>query len=146
MPAGDDHGARAHFQKFLARRFHSVQILHFHAREKFRLGHVGRDHAGALEEFVAHKLQSRGIEQFGIARSGARNRIENDVREFVGVEKLGDRRCVGAVREHSDFYACDRRIFGERSSCARSVAVGVACTARTPCVDCTVSAVTAATP
>ena len=109
MPAGDDHRPRAHFQQLLPGRFHSLQILHFHAGQKFRFGHVGRDHAGALEKFVAHEFQARGIEQLGVAGRGTRNRIEHHVHEFVRVEKIGDRGRIRAVGQHSDFHGRDRR-------------------------------------
>ena len=114
MSAGDDHGARAHFEQFLPRGFHSGYILHFHAGQEFRFRHVRRDHARALQKFIAYEFQPRRIEQFGVARRRARNRIEHHVREFVLVEKFRHHRGVRAVRQHSDFHGRDGRIFRQR--------------------------------
>ena len=98
---------------FLPAAFMPCKVFHFQAGEKFRFGHVGRDHAGAAEQFIAHEFQPRGIEKFGLTGGGARNRIENHMHEFVSVEKIGDDGGVCAIREHSDLDSRDRDIFDE---------------------------------
>ena len=114
MSAGDDHRARAHFEQPLPGRFHPVHVLHFHSRQEFGFGDVWRDHARALQQFVAHELQSRCVEQFGIARRRPRNRVEHDVREFVFVEEFGDHRSIRAIPQHADFHGGNRGVFGQR--------------------------------
>lgn len=107
VPAGDDNGSRAHFHQFLSRGFHRVQVFYFEASQKFRLWHVGRNHADALQQFVAHKFQTGRIDQLLVPRSRPENRIEDHVREFVLVQEFRHGHRIAAIRKHADFYGRD---------------------------------------
>src|SRR4029077_8841498 len=48
VTALNDDGASAHFHNLTGRGFHIAEVLDGHAREDFRFGNIGRDHAGAL--------------------------------------------------------------------------------------------------
>ena len=110
MPAGDDHRARSHLDQLLPGGFHRGKILNLHAGKKFCLGQVGSNHAYAFEQFIAHEFQSGGVQQFGIPGGRAKNWVEDDVRKLVFVEKFGHRRCITAIRQHSDFHAGNRHV------------------------------------
>ena len=72
---------------------------------------------------------------FGVARRRTKHGIENDMFKLALIKKFGDDCGVGAIGKHADLHAGEFDISISASSCARSVAEGVACTDWTPWVD-----------
>ncbi len=114
MSSGDHHGVRAHLDQFLTGCFHRGEVLHFHARQKFRFRQVRRDYADALQQFIAHKFQAGSVQQFRVPGGRTENGIEHDVCELVFVEKFGDRRSIAAICKHAYFHARNHYVIHQR--------------------------------
>ena len=106
MAAFYDDGVGAHFNDFSRGGFHVGNVFDGQAGEDFGFRDVGRDDAGALEQFGGDIFNAAGIEELRAA-GGFHYGVVDNVREFVGVEKFADDYGVTAIAEHADFYRSD---------------------------------------
>ena len=112
VTAFDDDSAGAHLYDFAGGGFHVGDVFDGEAGENFGFGNVGSDDAGALQQFRRDIFDSAGVEEFGAA-GRFHDRVVDDVREFVGIEKFADDNGVAAITEHADFYGGDVAVFRE---------------------------------
>jgi len=125
VAALDDYGVSTHFHNFSGCGFHVAGVLYGQAGQDFRLGDVWGDDAGALEQFSGDEFDAGGVQQLG-ARRRLHNRIVDDVRELVGVQKLRYGYSIAPISEHADFDAGDFAVVDQdielcAQSCTRRV-------------------------